>query len=156
MYLLSSTTLQNSTPKLAWQNQENISQRSNLSWNILQDSLKIPSFWEVSLETERRCFSKVILESKVTPNISRSSDSFSTVPPIVNEGEWWCIVHHWRLETSMETHVTGSTRHWEYPHTGSTSHSHWVGLVFIYSYLTIDILKMSPIKCNGLFKCNCV
>ena len=27
---------------------------------------------------------KCILESNVTPNISRSSDSFSTVPPIVN------------------------------------------------------------------------
>ena len=29
-------------------------------------------------------FRKVILESNVTPNITRSSDSFSTVPPIVN------------------------------------------------------------------------
>ena len=26
-------------------------------------------------------------------NISRSSYSFSTVPPIVNAGEWGCIVH---------------------------------------------------------------
>ena len=50
---------------------------SNLSWNTRQDFLKIPSLWESALETERRCFSKVNLESNVTPNISRSSDSFS-------------------------------------------------------------------------------
>ena len=47
---------------------------------------------EVDLETERRCFSKVILESNVTPNITRSSDSFSTVLPIVNVGDWGCTV----------------------------------------------------------------
>ena len=35
----------------------------------------------------------VILESNVTPNITRSSDSFSTVPPIVHGGDWGCIVH---------------------------------------------------------------
>ena len=32
------------------------------------------------------------MESNVTPNISKSSDSFSTVPPIVNGGDWGCIV----------------------------------------------------------------
>ena len=66
--------------------------RSSLSWNTCQDFLKIPSHWEAALETERRCFSKVILESNVTPNITRSSASFSTVPPIVNAGEWGCVV----------------------------------------------------------------
>ena len=35
---------------------------------------------------------KVILELNVTPYISRSPDSFSTVPPIVNVGDWGCIV----------------------------------------------------------------
>ena len=49
------------------------------------------------METERRCFTKVILESNVIHNITRSSDSFSTVPPIVNRGEWGCIVRD--LET---------------------------------------------------------
>ena len=44
------------------------------------------------METERRCFSKVILESNVTHNITRSSDSFSAVPPIVNRVDWGCIV----------------------------------------------------------------
>ena len=34
----------------------------------------------------------VILESNVTPNKIRSSDSFSKVPPIVNGGDWGCIV----------------------------------------------------------------
>ena len=37
------------------------------------------------------------MESNVTPNIARSSDSFSTVPPIVNGGYWACIVRD--LET---------------------------------------------------------
>ena len=44
------------------------------------------------MEAERRCFSKVILDSNVTHNITRSSDSFSTVPPIVNKGDWGRIV----------------------------------------------------------------
>ena len=35
---------------------------------------------------------KIILESNVTPNITRSSDSFSTVPPIANGGDWGCNV----------------------------------------------------------------
>ena len=71
--------------------------RSKLSWITCQDFLKIPSLWEAVLETERRCFSKVILESNVARNISRSLDSFSTVPPIVNAGDWGCIVRD--LET---------------------------------------------------------
>ena len=70
---------------------------SGLSWNTRQDFLKIPSLWEAALETKRRCFSKISLESNVTPNITRSSDSFSTVPPIVNGGDWGCIVGN--LET---------------------------------------------------------
>ena len=70
--------------------------RSDQSWNTRQD-LKIPSLREAALETERRFFSKVILESNVTPNITRSSDSFSTVTPIVNGGDWGCIVRD--LET---------------------------------------------------------
>ena len=72
-------------------------QRSYLSWNTRQDFLKIPSLWEATLETEWRCFSKVIFGLNITPNITRSSDSFSTVPPIVNEGDWGCIVRD--LET---------------------------------------------------------
>ena len=38
--------------------------RSDLSWNTRQDFLKAPSLSEAAIETERRCFSKVILESK--------------------------------------------------------------------------------------------
>ena len=71
--------------------------RSDLSWNTRQDFLKIPSLREAALETKRRCFSKVSLESDVTPNITRSLDSFSTVPPIVNGGDWGYIVRD--LET---------------------------------------------------------
>ena len=73
--------------------------RSDLSWNTRQDFLKIPSLWEAAMETGQRCFSKVIFESNVTPKITRSSDSFSTVPQIVIGGDWrWgCIVRD--LET---------------------------------------------------------
>ena len=60
--------------------------RSGLSWNTRQDFLKIPSLCEAALQTEQRWSSKVIFESKVTPKITRSSDCFSTVPPIVNGG----------------------------------------------------------------------
>ena len=51
-----------------------------------------------ALETERRCFSNVILASKVTPNITRSADSFSTVPSIESIGlaeDELCVT--WRL-----------------------------------------------------------
>ena len=73
------------------------SPRCDLSWNTRQDFLKIPSLCEAALETERRCFSKVIFEWNVTPNITRSSDSFSTVPLIVNGGDRGCTVRD--LET---------------------------------------------------------
>ena len=61
--------------------------RSNLSSNTRQDCFKIPSLYQT-----RSFFLKVILESNVTPNISKSSDSFSTVPPIVYGGDWGCTV----------------------------------------------------------------
>ena len=64
---------------------------SNLSLKTRQDLLKIRRIWEASLEIKRRCFSKVILESHVTPNISRSSES-CTVLPVVNGGYWGCIL----------------------------------------------------------------
>ena len=58
--------------------------RSHLSWNTLHNFLKIPRLWNAAPETKWRCFSKVSLEPNVNPNITRSSDSFSPVPPIVN------------------------------------------------------------------------
>ena len=98
-YRQPSTTLQNITPKLSRQNPESISQRIDLSWNARLDFLKIPSLCEAVLETEQRCFSKVIPESNVTPNITSSSDSFSTVPPIIDGGDWGTIVDWANLET---------------------------------------------------------
>ena len=71
--------------------------RRDLSLNTDQDLLKIPSLWGAALETEWSCFSMIILESNVTPNITRSSDSFSTVLPIVDGGDEGCIVRD--LET---------------------------------------------------------
>ena len=85
------TALQN------WQEKtQKLLPRRSRSWNTCQGFLKIPSRCQAALESER-CFSKVILESNVTPNITRSSDSFSTVPPIVYEGDLGCIVRE--LET---------------------------------------------------------
>ena len=69
---------------------------SDLSWNTRQDFLKIPSLWEAALETERRYFSNVILKSHVTTNIKRSSDSFSTGPPIVIGGAGDALCVPWR------------------------------------------------------------
>ena len=64
--------------------------RSNLSWNICQDFPKIPSLWNCSADRAKIRL-KSHLESKVTPKVSISSDSFSTVPPI-NADDWGCIV----------------------------------------------------------------
>ena len=64
----------------------------SLSWNTRQGFLNILSYWEAALETEQRCLSKVILESNVTPNLTSLSDSFSTVPPMVNGGDWGRIM----------------------------------------------------------------
>ena len=49
------------------------------------------------------------MESNVTPHITRSGDSFSTVPKIVNGGDWGCIVrdldnYHSLGLTSIEFH----------------------------------------------------
>ena len=58
----------------------------------------------------------------VTPNITRSSDSFCTVPPIVNAGDLECIVHDLKtmivlvtriqfhpLKVTLLTHLDGVT-----------------------------------------------
>ena len=57
--------------------------RSDRSWNTCQDFHIIPSLWAAALETEQWWFSKVILTSKVTHNITRSADSFNTVASTV-------------------------------------------------------------------------
>ena len=84
--------------------------RSDLSWNTHQDFITIPSPWEAALETKQRCFTKVILESNVTSNVTRSSYSFSTVLPIVNGGDRGCIVHD--LETIIVLGSCGIKRGW--------------------------------------------
>ena len=64
--------------------------RSDLSWNTRLDFLKTKSLWEAALETERWCFSKLILESNVTPNITRSSDlQYSSA----NNYWGWLVMH---------------------------------------------------------------
>ena len=56
------------------------------------------------METERRCFSKDIMKSNVTPYITISSDSFSAVPPIVNGGDGMHCERH------RDYHTLGLTR----------------------------------------------
>ena len=52
------------------------------------------------------------LRSVVTPNITRSPDSFSTVPPIVNADDWGNIVRDLetlRLFTRIKFHIPNVT-----------------------------------------------
>ena len=77
-----STRLQNSTPKLAGQNPKSISQEAIYHGTFERTSSRYQVF-EKLLHGNR---------SNVTDNITRPSDSFSTVPPIVNRGDWGCIV----------------------------------------------------------------
>ena len=51
----------------------------------------IPSLWALFWK-RRKCLSKVILTSKVTPNITRSSNSLRTVPSRVNGVDWRWIL----------------------------------------------------------------
>ena len=98
MYRQLSTTQQNSSSKLVGQYPRKATAKKRFSMEYLPGlPKKIPSHREAALKTERRCFSKVIMESNVTPNITRSSDYFIIVLPIVNAGDWGCIVRD--LET---------------------------------------------------------
>ena len=72
--------------------QEDI-RRSDRSWNTCQDFLMILILCGAALETERRCYSKVILASKVAPNVTRLSYPFMSVPSRVYGVYWgWIIV----------------------------------------------------------------
>ena len=66
---------------------QNDLRKSDCSWNTFQDFLMIPSLSAAALETEWRWFSTVILASNVAPNVTKSVDSFSTVPYRVNGDE---------------------------------------------------------------------
>ena len=87
--------------------------RGTQPWHTRQDFHKMSRLWKPALKKERRCFSKVIFESNVTPNMSRSSDSFSTVPIIVN-WMWlemncaWPGVYHSLCLTRIQFHLQRS------------------------------------------------
>ena len=78
--------LQDKTPKASPKKRSIMEQSPGLP----QDTKSLPKLCEAALE--RRCFSKVIVESNVTPKITRSSDSFSTVLPIDYGSYWGYIV----------------------------------------------------------------
>ena len=70
-------------------------------------------------ETEWRCFSNVIFETNVTSNVSRSSDSFSPVSPIVINlmgmtGDALCVT--WWLSSVFYLHSI------KFPQFQQTSH----------------------------------
>ena len=92
MYRQSSTTLQNSTPKWVGENLEAYCRKRS----IMEHSPGLPQDTK-SLRSSSLNWVKVFLEWNVTLNTTRSSDSFSTVPPIVNGEDWGCIAHD--LET---------------------------------------------------------
>ena len=74
--------MQNNTPKREGQNPESISLEAIYNGTLARISSRYQVFEKLLLETE----------SNVTPNTTRSSDSCSTVPPIVNGGDWRYIV----------------------------------------------------------------
>ena len=65
-------------------------QRRVQSWNSHQGFLKIPNLWEAAQEPSDDASER--MESNVSPKITRSADSFSIVPPIVNACDRGCIV----------------------------------------------------------------
>ena len=88
----------NSTTKLAGRNPGSIPMKEF----IMEYSPRLPQesryqVFEKLLWKRAQMLLKIHLESNVTPNISRSSDSFSTVLSIINRGGWRCIVRD--LET---------------------------------------------------------
>ena len=97
MYRQPNTPLQNSIPKLSRQNPKSISRLAIYHGILARTSSRYQVFEKLLWKTKRRCLSKVNLESNITPNISRSTDSFSTVASMVNGDGWGCIVHD--LET---------------------------------------------------------
>ena len=71
--------------------------KSDRSWNTYQDFLMIPSFWAAALEKERRCFSKVILASNVTPNITRSAIPQQNNCWRINNCNWNKVIYFKKL-----------------------------------------------------------
>ena len=64
--------------------------KSNVSWNTRQNFIKILRLSEAALETVKS-------QLNVTPNMSRSWDSFITVPPIFSGGDWRFIGGDWEF-----------------------------------------------------------
>ena len=92
-----STRLQNNTPKLAGQNPESISQEALYHETLARTFSRYQVFakllWKLSEDASQRSSLSQMSLKKIT----RSSDSFSTVPPIVSGGDWGYIVRD--LET---------------------------------------------------------
>ena len=81
--------------KQAEQNPESISQETVYHRILARTSSRYQAVEK--LLWKQTCFSKIILESNVTQNITKSSDFFRTVLPLVNAfiGDALCVT--WRL-----------------------------------------------------------
>ena len=100
MYQQPISTLQNSTPKRAGENFESVSQEAIYHGTLARTSLRYQVFekllWKPSEDASQKLSWN---QMSLSINISKSSDSFSTVPLIINGGDWRCIVRD--LETVL-------------------------------------------------------
>ena len=135
------------------QNGQDITQKaSSKKRNIMEYSPEIlqdaKSLRKVMLG---RCFSKVILESNVTPNISMWSNSVSRVPPIFNGRLWvtWRLSYSWSYSNKFHspkvtsltnpTEVTNrglcncNSNAWGWHNSHQRSHQHNQSICFTYS-----------------------
>ena len=91
--MLASTTLQNSTPKLAGQTPESISQEAVYHGILAMTSLRYQAVEKLLLKQSEDASQNSSLNQMSHPNVPiSSSDPFSTVPHIVNAGDWGCTV----------------------------------------------------------------
>ena len=88
-----STTLKNSTPKLAGQNPESISQEAIYHRIITRTSSRNQVVEKLLWKPSEDAYQKSSWnQMSLSIRISMSSNSFRTVPYIVNGREWRCIV----------------------------------------------------------------
>ena len=144
VYRQPSTTLQNSTPKRARQRPESSSQEAMYHGILARTSSRYQVLRKTALETERRCFSKVILESNVTLNITRSSNSLSTVPPIVNGGDWRCIVRD--LKTIIVTDLLAFNFIPQRSHHSITNRGKYIKVRTKFSEMTLFAIIVTSVK----------
>ena len=92
MYRQPSIRLQNNTPKLAGKKTESISQEAIYQETLAMTSSRYQVFAKLLWKSSEDASQMSSLNQMSLPKITRSSESFSTVPSIVNGGDWGCNV----------------------------------------------------------------